>query len=115
MAYFAPYIDGTGIHMPTYEERLEALTEAYRGIFGAGAGLSAAAPDYQLLSVFARAAGAGPAAAPVRADPGGGGNGRFCPEQDPARAGKPGIRIERRDPGGGPVCGRSHGRPGVCE
>ena len=31
MAYFAPYIDGTGIHMPTYEERLEALTEAYRG------------------------------------------------------------------------------------
>ena len=55
MAYFAPYIDGTGIHMPTYEERLEALTEAYRGIFGAGAELSAAAPDYQLLSVFARA------------------------------------------------------------
>ena len=55
MAYFAPYIDGTGIHMPTYEERLEALTEAYRGIFGAGTELSAAAPDYQLLSVFARA------------------------------------------------------------
>ena len=55
MAYFAPYIDGTGIHMPTYEERLEALTEAYLGIFGAGAELSAAAPDYQLLSVFARA------------------------------------------------------------
>ncbi len=55
MAYFAPYIDGAGIHMPTYEERLEALTEAYRGIFGAGAELSAAAPDYQLLSVFARA------------------------------------------------------------
>ena len=55
MAYFAPYIDGTGIHMPTYEERLEALTEAYRGIFGAGAELSAAVPDYQLLSVFARA------------------------------------------------------------
>ena len=100
MAYFAPYIDGTGIHMPTYEERLEALTEAYRGIFGAG------------LRVRA---GAGPAAAPVRAGPGGGGDGRFCPEQDPERAGKPGIRIERRDPGGGPVCGRSHGRPGVCE
>ena len=55
MAYFAPYIDAAGIHMPTYEERLEALTEAYRGIFGAGAELSAAVPDYQLLSVFARA------------------------------------------------------------
>ena len=34
MSYFAPYIDGTGIHMPTYEDRLEDLTEAYRTIFG---------------------------------------------------------------------------------
>ena len=55
MAYFAPYIDGTGIHMPTYEDRLEDLVTAYRNIFGVEAELSASVPDYQLLSVFARA------------------------------------------------------------
>ena len=55
MAYFAPYIDGNGIHMPTYEDRLEDLCEAYRSIFGLEAELSASVPDYQLLSVFAKA------------------------------------------------------------
>ena len=55
MAYFAPYIDGTGIHMPTYEDRLEDLCGAYRTIFGMEAELSPAVPDYQLLSVLARA------------------------------------------------------------
>ena len=55
MAYFAPYIDGTGIHMPTYEDRLAELTEAYRSIFGVESELSASVPDYQLLSVFAKA------------------------------------------------------------
>ncbi len=55
MAYFSPYMDGTGIHMPTYEDRLEDLCGAYRGIFGPEAELSAAVPDYQLLSVFAKA------------------------------------------------------------
>ena len=55
MAYFAPYIDDTGIHMPTYEDRLEDLVSAYRNIFGIEAELSASVPDYQLLSVFAKA------------------------------------------------------------
>ena len=55
MSYFAPYIDGTGIHMPTYEDRLEDLTEAYRNIFGIETELGPAVPDYQLLSVFAKA------------------------------------------------------------
>ena len=55
MAYFTPYIDGTGIHLPTYEDRLEDLVTAYRNIFGMEAELSAAVPDYQLLSVFAKA------------------------------------------------------------
>ena len=55
MAYFAPYIDGNGIHMPTYEDRLENLVEAYKNIFGVEAELSASVPDYQLLSVFAKA------------------------------------------------------------
>lgn len=54
MAYFAPYIDASGIHMPTYEDRLEQLEEDYRSIFGLDAALDPAVPDYQLLSVFAR-------------------------------------------------------------
>ncbi|QTE74043.1 hypothetical protein JS518_14290 [Clostridiales bacterium FE2010] len=55
MVYFVPYIDQTGIHMPTYEERLGELVEAYKSIFGIDAELTAAVPDYQLLSVFAKA------------------------------------------------------------
>ena len=55
MSYFAPYIDATGIHMPTYEDRLQDLCSAYRSIFGLDAELSPAVPDYQLLSVFAKA------------------------------------------------------------
>ena len=55
MAYFAPYIDASGIHMPTYEDRLQDLCSAYRSIFGQEAELSPEVPDYQLLSAFARA------------------------------------------------------------
>ncbi len=55
MSYFPPYIDETGLHMPTYEDRLQDLTEAYRTIFGLQAILDPSMPDYQLLSVFARA------------------------------------------------------------
>ena len=55
MSYFAPYIDGTGVHMPTYEDRLDDLVTVYRNIFGVEAELSASVPDYQLLSVFAKA------------------------------------------------------------
>ena len=55
MSYFPPYIDGTGLHMPTYEDRLQDLCSAYRSIFGQETELGAEVPDYQLLSVFARA------------------------------------------------------------
>ena len=55
MAYFAPYIDDFGIHMPTYEDRLSDLCDRYRSIFGQDAVLEPAVPDYQLLSVFAKA------------------------------------------------------------
>ena len=55
MSYFAPYIDGTGLRMPTYEDRLADLVSAYRSIFGIDAEMSEAVPDYQLLSVFAKA------------------------------------------------------------
>ena len=55
MACFAPYIDASGIHLPTYEDRLEDLCSAYRLIFGQEAELAPEVPDYQLLSVFAKA------------------------------------------------------------
>ncbi len=55
MSYFPPYIDESGIHMPTYEDRLQDLCAAYRSIFGQEAELDPAVPDYQLLSVFAKA------------------------------------------------------------
>ena len=34
MPYFAPYIDGTGLHMPTCDDRLEELWSRYCEIFG---------------------------------------------------------------------------------
>ncbi len=55
MSYFAPYLDAAGLHIPTYADRLEALLSSYRSIFGTDANLSESSPDYQLLSVFARA------------------------------------------------------------
>ena len=55
MSYFPPYLDSTGLHLPTYEDRLADLCDAYRSIFGLDAELSASVPDYQLLSVFAKA------------------------------------------------------------
>ena len=55
MAYFTPFIDASGIHLPTYEDRLQDLCGAYRSIFGQEAELNPAVPDYQLLSVFAKA------------------------------------------------------------
>ena len=54
MAYFPPYIDYAGMHMPTYEECLSSLMESYRAIYGQESELSESVPDYQLLSVIAR-------------------------------------------------------------
>ena len=55
MSYFAPYLDSSGLHLPTYEDRLQALLDSYRSIFGQEANLEISSPDYQLLSIFARA------------------------------------------------------------
>lgn len=55
MAYFAPYLDGSGIHAPSYEDRLQDLMTSYASIFGNDMLLDENIPDYQLLSVFAKA------------------------------------------------------------
>ena len=54
MAYFAPYIDGTGLHMPMYEDRLADLWDKYCTIFSVDPAVADDAPDYLLLAVFAR-------------------------------------------------------------
>ncbi len=55
MSYFAPYLDESGLHIPTYADRLEALLASYRSVFGPEINLAESSPDYQLLSIFARA------------------------------------------------------------
>ena len=55
MSYFPPYIDASGVHLPTYEDRLAALVASYQSIFGPDVNLEISSPDYQLLSLFARA------------------------------------------------------------
>ena len=55
MAYFAPFIDSTGVHLPTYEDRLEQLLSDYRRIFGTDLILTPDTQDYQLCSIFAKA------------------------------------------------------------
>ena len=52
MSYFPPYIDATGIHMPTYADRLEDLCSAYRSVFGQEAELSPAVPDLRSVLPF---------------------------------------------------------------
>ena len=54
MAYFAPYIDGEGIHIPTYADIMEHLIEEYKRIFGQEIYLGEDTQDYQMLSVFAK-------------------------------------------------------------
>lgn len=54
MSYFAPYIDETGLHMPSFDDRLAELWARYCEIFDVDPALSASAPDYRLLSLLAR-------------------------------------------------------------
>ena len=54
MAYFPPYIDTEGIHIPTYQDVIDKLVADYKAIFGDDVNLEEGTLDYQLLSVFAR-------------------------------------------------------------
>jgi uncharacterized phage protein gp47/JayE len=53
MAYTAPYIDDSGLHLPTYSDILEDLKDKYREIYGQDAYLEDDSQDGQLLSIFA--------------------------------------------------------------
>lgn len=58
MAYFTPYIDSTGIHVPTYTDILEYYIAQAKLIFGSDIYLGEDSQDYQMYSIIARAAAA---------------------------------------------------------
>ncbi len=53
MAYFIPYIDSTGFHMPTYADILDSLTSSAKTIFGQDIYLGEDSQDYQFMSAVA--------------------------------------------------------------
>lgn len=53
MTYFKPYVDSTGLHIPTYNDILEDMLAAMKQIYGDDIYLDNSSPDYQLLSIFA--------------------------------------------------------------
>ena len=56
MAYFTPYIDNKGIHVPTYQDIIDYYIAKAKDIFGAEIYLGEDSKDYQLISIIARAA-----------------------------------------------------------
>ena len=56
MAYFTPYIDNLGIHVPTYQDILDYYIAKAKEIFGADIYLGEDSQDYQLISIIARSA-----------------------------------------------------------
>lgn len=53
MAYFAPFIDSQGLHIPTYGDILADLILSNKSIFGQDIYLGIDSQDYQYISVFA--------------------------------------------------------------
>ena len=54
MAYFTPYIDSTGIHIPTYTDIRDELIEKMKQIFGSDIYIDKDSQDYQQISIFAK-------------------------------------------------------------
>lgn len=53
MAYFAPYVDSAGLHIPTYIDIRDDLIAQFRQIYGDDLYLEDDSQDYQMISVFA--------------------------------------------------------------
>ena len=53
MAYFSPYIDSSGIHIPTYADIRDDLISQAKTIFGNDIYLGVDSQDYQIISIFA--------------------------------------------------------------
>lgn len=54
MAYFAPYIDATGMHIPTYADVRDDLISKMKEIFGNDIYIDEDSQDYQQISIFAK-------------------------------------------------------------
>lgn len=54
MSYIAPYIDNTGMHVPTYAEIRDDLIQQMKSIFGEDIYIDPDSKDYQQISIFAR-------------------------------------------------------------
>lgn len=54
MAYFAPYIDSTGMHIPTYNDIRDDLIASMKTIFGNEIYIEEDTQDYQQISIFAK-------------------------------------------------------------
>lgn len=53
MAYFAPYIDDAGLHLPTYADIRDDLIAKFKEIYGQDIYLGNDSQDYQMISVLA--------------------------------------------------------------
>lgn len=53
MAYSAPYIDETGLHVPAYDDIRDQLINKFKGIYGQDIYLENDSQDYQMISAFA--------------------------------------------------------------
>ncbi len=53
MSYFTPYVDGSGLHMPTYADILEDMISSMKQIYGNDIYLENDSADYQFLSILA--------------------------------------------------------------
>lgn len=54
MAYFQPYIDTTGLHIPTYQDIITQIVSDMNNIFGSDIYLDNDSMDYQQISIFAK-------------------------------------------------------------
>lgn len=52
MSYFAPYIDDSGLHVPTYDDILQSLIADMQEIYGTDIYLGTDSADYQFLSIL---------------------------------------------------------------
>jgi uncharacterized phage protein gp47/JayE len=53
MAYFAPYVDAAGLHIPTYTDIRDDLIAQYKQIYGEDIYLEPDSQDYQMISAYA--------------------------------------------------------------
>ncbi len=53
MSYFVPYVDDSGLHLPTYNDILEDMINSMKKIYGQDIYLENDSADYQLLSILA--------------------------------------------------------------